>query len=243
MQRAIAQNNAPHPELESELQEEYARIEPKVEQGIVTQAEADRLHSLEARAHGHTEKGGLAAVAQSVAAKRERALSLSDNQAELEAEQAKIEPKVEKGAVAKAEADRLHSLETRAHGRTEKGGLTAVAQSVVAKRERDNQAELETEQAKIEPKVEKGAVTKADADRLHSLETRVHGHTEKGGLTATAQSIAARRERSLNLSDNTNKSPSTTAKGLTAEDSAAMDKDVNVKLAELAIGDKVETEN
>ncbi|KAJ4287950.1 hypothetical protein N0V90_011965 [Kalmusia sp. IMI 367209] len=78
MQRALGQNNAPNPELEAELQAEFAKIEPKIEQGTVTKAEADHLHSLEARAHGHTEKGGVTAVAQSVAAKRERALSLSD---------------------------------------------------------------------------------------------------------------------------------------------------------------------
>ncbi|KAF2187035.1 hypothetical protein K469DRAFT_570863, partial [Zopfia rhizophila CBS 207.26] len=71
MQKAIGHTNGPHPELEAELQHEYAKIEPKVEQGTVTKAEADRLHSLEARAHGHTEKGGLTAHAQSVVAKRE----------------------------------------------------------------------------------------------------------------------------------------------------------------------------
>ena len=78
MQKAIGTANAPQPELENELQQECAKIAPKIEQGSVTKAEADHLHSLEARAHGHTEKGGLTAIAQSVAAKRERALSLSD---------------------------------------------------------------------------------------------------------------------------------------------------------------------
>ncbi|KAF2786585.1 hypothetical protein K505DRAFT_200847, partial [Melanomma pulvis-pyrius CBS 109.77] len=77
-QKAIGQTTAPHPELEEELQEEYAKIEPKVEQGTVTKEEANHLHSLEARAHGHTEKGGLTAIAQSVAAKRERQTSVSD---------------------------------------------------------------------------------------------------------------------------------------------------------------------
>jgi hypothetical protein len=71
MQRAIGQTNAPHPELEAELQEEIAKIVPKVEQGTVTKEDADHLHSLEARAHDHTEKGGITSVAQSVAAKRE----------------------------------------------------------------------------------------------------------------------------------------------------------------------------
>ncbi|KAF1951852.1 hypothetical protein CC80DRAFT_187655 [Byssothecium circinans] len=140
MQRSLGQTNAPHPELEAELQAECAKIQPKVELGTVTKAEADRLHSLEARAHGHTEKGGLTSVAQSVAAKRERTLSLSDSRPELETElqeeSAKVQPKVEQETVSKAEADRLHSLEARAHGHTEKGGLTAAAQSVAAKRER-----------------------------------------------------------------------------------------------------------
>ncbi|RMZ66867.1 hypothetical protein GMOD_00002242 [Pyrenophora seminiperda CCB06] len=77
MQKAVGYMNAPHPEVEAELQEEIAQIEPKIVQGTVTKAEADHLHSLEARAHGYTEKGGIAAAAQSIAAKRERKLSLS----------------------------------------------------------------------------------------------------------------------------------------------------------------------
>lgn len=77
MQKAIGHNNAPHPELEAELQEETAKIELKVAQGTVTKSEADHLHSLEARAHGRTEKGGITAMAQSIVAKRERQLSLS----------------------------------------------------------------------------------------------------------------------------------------------------------------------
>ena len=77
MQKVIGYTNAPHPELEAELQQEYAKIVPKVERGIVTKAEADHLHSLEARAHDHTERGGLTAIAQSVTARRERQASIS----------------------------------------------------------------------------------------------------------------------------------------------------------------------
>lgn len=78
MQRAVGHTNAPHPELEDELREEIAKIEPKVAEGTVTIEEANHLHSLEARAHGHTERGGITSLAQSVAAKRERQLSLSN---------------------------------------------------------------------------------------------------------------------------------------------------------------------
>lgn len=77
MQKAIGNTTAPHPELEQELLQELQLIKPKIIEGTVTKAEADHLHSLEARAHGHTEKGGLTSIAQSVAAKRERQLSLS----------------------------------------------------------------------------------------------------------------------------------------------------------------------
>lgn len=77
MQRAVGHTNAPHPELENELREEISKIEPKVAEGTVTIEEANHLHSLEARAHGHTERGGITSLAQSVAAKRERQLSLS----------------------------------------------------------------------------------------------------------------------------------------------------------------------
>lgn len=76
MQKAIGHTNAPHPELEAELQQEYAKIVLRVERGTVTKAEADRLHSLEARAHGHTERGGLTAIAQSVAARCDRRSSI-----------------------------------------------------------------------------------------------------------------------------------------------------------------------
>ncbi|KAL5121386.1 hypothetical protein ACEQ8H_000854 [Pleosporales sp. CAS-2024a] len=77
MQKAVGHTHAPHPELEAQLQQEMAKMEPKVAQGTVTIDEANHLHSLEARAHGHTEKGGITAIAQSVAAKRERQLSCS----------------------------------------------------------------------------------------------------------------------------------------------------------------------
>jgi hypothetical protein len=82
MQKAVGHTNAPHPELEAELQQEYSQILPKVRRGTVSKAEADHLHSLEARTHGYTERGGLAATAQSVAAKYERQLYTPQEQTE-----------------------------------------------------------------------------------------------------------------------------------------------------------------
>lgn len=149
MQKAVGQTNAPHPELEAELREEFARIVPKVEQGIVTKEEADHLHSLEARAHGHTEKGGLTAAAQSVAAKRDRALSLSDNTNANPAEQSAVDkeanlkmaeltigPKVEKEPenITKEDAALVQSREHRAHSHVKKGSIAAEAQHFVDKK-------------------------------------------------------------------------------------------------------------
>ncbi|KAF2270479.1 hypothetical protein CC78DRAFT_611377 [Lojkania enalia] len=209
MQKAIGHTNAPHPELEGELQEEFAQIKPKVEKGIVTKEEADHLHSLEARAHGHTEKGGLTAMAQSVAARRERSLSQEKQEHLLCQEIAKTEPKIESHTVTKGEAAHLNSLETKAYGHAQKGGVVATAQSVSAKEEALREAAV-----KIEPKIKDGTVTNKEADHLHALEVRAHGHTEKGGLAATAQSIAAKRERRKSLSNASNshqKSPSNAA--------------------------------
>ncbi|KAF2729663.1 hypothetical protein EJ04DRAFT_580453 [Polyplosphaeria fusca] len=214
MQKAVGHTSAPHPELEDELQKVYREIAPKVDQGIVTKEEADHLHSLEARAHGHTEKGGLTAVAQSVAAKRERALSLSGSStgehtppktasSKLETafkdETAKVEAHMEKGTVTVDEANRLRALEIRVHGHVEKGGLAAQAQSLAAK-----QANLADEQVKIASKVVDSTVTKKDAEHLQSLEIRAFGHTEKGGLTAAAQSVAYKHGHGSSLKDASN---------------------------------------
>jgi len=163
MQKAVGHTNAPHPELEAELREEIAKIEPKVAEGTVTIEEANYLHSLEARAHGHTEKGGITSIAQSVAAKRERQLSLSsgsgssgsrsransktftpqdqshlDKESNLKKAQDAIKPKIEQGTASEEDANLLHSRATRAHEHTEKGGLASSAQSAAARKRQDS---------------------------------------------------------------------------------------------------------
>ncbi|KAF1839905.1 uncharacterized protein K460DRAFT_297597 [Cucurbitaria berberidis CBS 394.84] len=165
MQKAVGHANAPRPELEAELREEIAKIEPKVVQGTVTKAEADHLHSLEARAHGHTEKGSITAIAQSVAAKRERQMSLSsssspssgrsrassktftgtpqeqshrDKEANLHQAEVSTRSKIEQGTVTQADADLLQSRETRAHSHIDKVGLAATTQSLVSKKRQES---------------------------------------------------------------------------------------------------------
>jgi len=208
MQRAVGHTNAPHPELEVELQEEIAKIEPKVAEGTVTIEEANHLHSLEARVHGHTEKGGITSIAQSVAAKRERQLSLSGGSSPV-------------------------GNRSRANSRA----LTPQEQS-----HRDKEANLHKAEATIKPKVEQGTVTEADANLLHSRETRAHGQTEKDGLTASAQSLASKK-RHESLSDQTNIS----AQGSMEEykhrkEQSQHDRELNLKLAEMTLEPKIKNE-
>jgi hypothetical protein len=157
MQRVVGHSNAPHPELEAQLKEEIAKIEPKIVEGTVTIEEANHLHSLEARAHGHTEKGGITSVAQSVAAKRERQLSLSsgsgpiqsrasansktvssqeqsyrNKEAKLREAEIAVQPEVLQRTVNDEDASPLHSREALAHDHTDKNGLPASAHSPIA---------------------------------------------------------------------------------------------------------------
>ncbi|EMD63302.1 hypothetical protein COCSADRAFT_93075 [Bipolaris sorokiniana ND90Pr] len=292
MQRALGHTNVPHPEVEGELQEEIVKIEPKIAQGTVTKAEADRLHSLEARAHGHTEKGGITAAAQSVVARRERQLSLSggpealqpsgseqlqankegfkspeqqsqyDKEGNLLQAADAVKDKIEEGTVTKAEASHLQSLKSRAHGDTFKGFIAATAQSTAARREsnasdarpcadskntlspqeqphHDKEENLRQVELAIRPKIQDGTVTAAEAKKLHSCEMRAHGHTEKGRLAATAQSVVAHRQRTLSDISNS-PHPSETDAGPHKED---IDVDKEPKEVEGDLGDIAKTEN
>jgi hypothetical protein len=196
MQKAVGLSNAPHPELEAELQEEIAKIKPKIDEGTVTIDEANHLHSLEARAHGHTEKSGFTSTAQSVAAKRERQLSFSSD-------------------------SNLTSNRSCANSKT----ITPHGQS-----HHNKETNLCQVEAAIEHKIEQGTITEANANLLHSRETRVNGRTDKNGMATSAQSLAAHK-RQASLSDQTNISPK-------SQD----DHDVNAKLAGMTLEPKPKNE-
>ncbi|CAO2656704.1 Nn.00g055070.m01.CDS01 [Neocucurbitaria sp. VM-36] len=211
MQRALRSASSPHPGREAELEEEIAEIEPKVTQGIVTKAEADHLHSLEARAHGHTEKGGITAIAQSVAAKRERQMSLSSNSSP-------------------------NSGRSRANSKT--FPCTPQEQSHY-----DREANFCRAEVTVKPKMEQGTLTQGDADLLYSREMRAHGHIEKGGLAAAAQSLISKK-RQESLSDRSNVSPRASETDYERrKEQSYHDKENNLKVAELAIEPKTDEEN
>jgi hypothetical protein len=213
MQKAVGNIVAPHPELESELQEEYQKVEAKVAEGTVTKAEADHLHSLEARCHGHTEKGGLTSLAQSVAAKRERQLSDASNQqghmqpsagsATSPSEQSRkdkeavlhktedaLRPKIENEPdhITKEDAAILERRERRAHGVIPADSLAAQAQSLA-----DNNANLHEVEVTLRPKIE-NEPDKEDAALLESRERKAHGNIEKGSMASCAQSLVDKAE-------------------------------------------------
>ena len=55
MQQAMHRTHAPHPELQAELQQEYARIVPKVERSTMTKAESNASQTLKGQANGHAQ--------------------------------------------------------------------------------------------------------------------------------------------------------------------------------------------
>ncbi|KNG46624.1 hypothetical protein DDE82_002162 [Stemphylium lycopersici] len=168
MQKAVGHNNAPQPEVEAKLQEEIAKIEPKIAQGTVTKAEADRLHSLEARAHGHTEKGGIAAAAQSVVARRERQLSLSGSS----------------GAISS-----LNNGRSRANSRN----FTAPHQQS----QRDQEKSLDKAEVVDKSEIEQGANATTGNATLNSGKTHAHEDAEKSELSATAQPFVSEQRQTL----------------------------------------------
>ncbi|ORY08872.1 hypothetical protein BCR34DRAFT_657954 [Clohesyomyces aquaticus] len=190
MQNALGQNTAPHLELEEELEKEYAHIKPKVEEGTVTEEEADHLHSLEARAHGHTEKGGLTAHAQSIAAKRERQNSLSDST---------NHPTYATSSSSNRSLVALHlsgeesssAAYTPTSERANNENATRKEQS-----HKDKEANLQSVMETLAPKIkqEPEKVTTEEANLLHSQQVRAHDGTKKGGVAATAMNLAVKNE-------------------------------------------------
>ncbi|KAI4647835.1 hypothetical protein J4E93_004246 [Alternaria ventricosa] len=280
LQNAVGHTNAPHPEVEAELQEEIAKIEPKIAQGTVTKAEADHLHSLEARAHGHTEKGGIAAVAQSVAARRERQLSLSSSTGSIlspvngrsransrnytspqqrsrqEREddthnaEMTMRPKIEADNAAASEMDNPKSLDACADSGTEEH----VCLGLCVSRANDGSARASDERPRPsgesihsrdtlsgfnhhgdlhngDSKTENGFSTQPNPKTSQSQETPTHSHTEKSGLSPTAQAFVSRR-RQESLSDVSNSSATKHHK-----EQSQPDKDLNKVDEELEINE------
>lgn len=112
----------------------------------------------------------------------------------------------------KTPAGQIVSDVAKAEGGTTKGSASAKLQSEITKAQNagqdtggtgavdpatqsqlDKEANLAEAQERVVPKMENEPehVTEEDASLLRSRETRAHGVTEKGGVAATAQHLAA----------------------------------------------------
>ncbi|KAF2769545.1 hypothetical protein EJ03DRAFT_351276 [Teratosphaeria nubilosa] len=114
-------------------------------------------------------------------------------------------------AVTSEDANYLKSREARAIGQSQPPAesISSDAQHLAAVNEgaaRPSHPTEQSAQAKIQNYAEVGGdvaqklatnpedITKDDANLAHSREQRAHGHTEKGGVAAQAQSQAAKNE-------------------------------------------------
>ena len=161
-----------------------------------------------AKAEGGTTKGSKSAQMQSELTKKRNA------------EQGLYDNNTSGGTTAnttsngKSPAGQAISQVAKAEGGTTKGSTSAKMQSELSKAQNAGQApslgtdsisqshntkeaNLEDAKAKVVPKMENDPehVTKEDASLLRSRETRAHGVTEKGGVAATAQHLAAENEK------------------------------------------------
>ena len=117
-------------------------------------------------------------------------------------------------STSKSPAGQAISDVAKAEGGTTKGSTSAKMQSELSKAQNAGQtpkigtdptnqshntkeANFEDAKAKVVPKMENDPehVTEEDASLLRSRETRAHGVTEKGGVAATAQHLAAENEK------------------------------------------------
>ena len=116
-------------------------------------------------------------------------------------------------SITKEDASLLHSRESRAMGGQQppKGSIASQAQSIAAANERGDtvqtnaplnpgeQSQLDREANYVEQAdqvtsklaTNPSSVTKEDADKMHSRETRAFGATESGGIASQAQSQVA----------------------------------------------------
>lgn len=165
---------------------------------------ASKVVSDTAKAEGGPSKGSTSAQMQSAIDK---------------ARNAEQEPSSTLNNSSKSAAGQMISDVAKAEGGTTKGSTSAKMQSELTKgndpasvagagagagqvdpamqSQMDKEANLQEAQAEVAPKMEMDPehVTKEDASLLRSRETRAHGATEKGGVAATAQHMAAENEK------------------------------------------------
>lgn len=105
--------------------------------------------------------------------------------------------KAEGGTTKGSKSAQMQSELTKAQNAGSGQGTSTGAADPTTQSQMEREANLSEAQEKVAPKMEKDPehVTKEDASLLRSRETRAHGVTEKGGVAATAQHLAAENEK------------------------------------------------
>ena len=185
----------------AQMQSEVAKSQQNNTSNTTTSPEGQTISEV-AKAEGGTTKGSQSAQMQSELTKQRNA------------EQGVYENNTDGGTSNKSAAGQKISEVAKAEGGTTKGSASAQMQSELSKAQNNNQtpdlgtdpgtrshlgkeANFEDAKAKVMPKIQADPehVTKEDANLLRSREQRAHGVTEKGGVAATAQHLAAENEK------------------------------------------------
>ena len=105
--------------------------------------------------------------------------------------------KAEGGTTKGSTSAKMQSELTKAQNAGQAPNLSTAGTNPPAQSHLTKEANFEDAKAKVMPKMEADPehVTKEDANLLRSRETRAHGVTEKGGVAATAQHLAAENEK------------------------------------------------
>jgi len=131
--RIIDQSEQSRLDREHNFEVVINQVKPKIDTApeTVTHADANLLHSREARAHGGVERGSITARAMSIANKNDiNAQLMKDHEEGVKNMKAKIEN--DRKSVGKEEADHLHRLDQKLYGQTKKGSIVAEAQHIAA---------------------------------------------------------------------------------------------------------------
>ena len=185
----------------AQMQSEVAKSQQNNTSNTTTSPEGQTISEV-AKAEGGTTKGSQSAQMQSELTKQRNA------------EQGVYDNNANGGTSNKSAAGQKISEVAKAEGGTTKGSASAKMQSELTKAQNNNQtpdiggdpatpshsdkeANFEDAKAKVMPKIQADPehVTKEDANLLRSREQRAHGVTEKGGVAATAQHLAAENEK------------------------------------------------
>lgn len=162
---------------------------------------ASQVISETAKAEGGPSKGSASAQMQSEVAKARNAeqgnTSAGGNTKSAAGQMISDVAKAEGGTTKGSTSAKMQSELTNAQNATSGQGASNGQVDPTTQSHMDREANLQDAEQKVVPKMENDPehVTKDEANLLRSRETRAHGVTEKGGVAATAQHLAAENEK------------------------------------------------